>query len=98
MELSEQEMVLSEQEIELLKQEMELFLPDFRSENFFYKMFPIYSEDSKTSLNTGNGIIQTRNEIVETGNGIIQTGNGIIPLTFKLQIKKLLLQNVSHLI
>ena len=66
-------------------------------------MFSIQSVDS--SLRAGNRIIQTRNGIIETGNGIIQTGNGIIQtgngiiyLTFKLQIKKLLLQNVSHLI
>ena len=36
--------------------------------------------------------------IFKTGNGIIQTGNGIISLTSKPPIKKLLLQNVSHLI
>ena len=34
----------------------------------------------------------------KTGNGIIQTGKGIISLTSKPLIKKLLLQNVSHLI
>jgi len=36
--------------------------------------------------------------IFKTGNGIIQTGHGIISLTSKPLIKKLLLQNVSHLI
>ena len=35
--------------------------------------------------------------IFKTGNGIIQTGNGIISLISKPLIKKLLLQNVSHL-
>ena len=49
-------------------------------------------------IRTENGIIETENGIIETGNGIIQTGNGIISLTFRLRIKKLLLQNVSHLI
>ena len=47
---------------------------------------------------TGNGIIQTGNGIIQTGNVIIQTGNGIIYPTFRPLIKKLLLQNVSHLI
>ena len=35
--------------------------------------------------------------IFKTGNGIIQTGNGIISPTSRPLIKKLLLQNVSHL-
>ena len=49
-------------------------------------------------IGTGNGIIQTGNGIIQTGNVIIQTGNGIISLTCRLRIKKLPLQNVSHLI
>ena len=36
--------------------------------------------------------------IFKTGNGIIQTGNGIISPTSRPLMKKLLLQNVSHLI
>merc|ERR1711891_84472 len=36
--------------------------------------------------------------IFKTGNGIIQTGNGIISPTSRPLLKKLLLQNVSHLI
>ena len=40
---------------------------------------------------TGNGIMQT-------GNGIIQTGNGIISPTSRPLMKKLILQNVSHMI
>ena len=36
--------------------------------------------------------------IFKTGNGIIQTRNGIITPTSRPLIKKLLLQNVSHLI
>ena len=47
--------------------------------------------DSKLIIKTGNGIIQT-------GNGIIQTDNGIISPPSRPLIKKLLLQNVSHLI
>ena len=35
--------------------------------------------------------------IFKTGNGIIQTGNGIISPPSRTRIKKLLLQNVSHL-
>ena len=36
--------------------------------------------------------------IFKTGNGIIQTGNGIISPTSSTLIKKLILQNISHLI
>ena len=36
--------------------------------------------------------------ILKTGNGIIQTGNGIISPTSRPPIKKLLLQNVFHIL
>ena len=70
----------------LSRQEMELFLPlpGLRSKYFFYKCFSFDPRGSKI--------------IFKTGNGIIQTGNGIISPTSRPLIKKLRLQNVSHLI
>ena len=74
--------------MELSKQEIELFP---RLPKNFYKCFLLYLGGSKLIFLTGNGIIQT-------GNGSIQTGNGIISPTSRPLMKKLLLQNVSHLI
>ena len=42
-------------------------------------------------------IFKIGNGILQTGNGILQTGNGIIYPIYKPLIKRLLLQNVSHL-
>ena len=52
MELSKQEMELSKQEMELTKQEMELFLlfSYLGTKNSFYKMFCIFTKDSKASI------------------------------------------------
>ena len=70
--------------MELSKQKIELFFlfPGLLSKTPFTKCFPF---DPKGS-----------NSIFETRNGFIQTGNGIIFPTSLPQIKKLLLQNISH--
>ena len=72
--------------MELSKQEMELSLPltDSDQKAYFTKSSPF--------------LPRSMNKIFKTGNGIIQTENGIISLTSKPLIKKLLSQNVSHLI
>ena len=64
---------------------------------YFKKVSHLICGFQKLVLNTGNGIIRTGNGIIQTGNRIIKTGNGIISLTSGLRIRKLLLQNVSHL-
>ena len=57
------------------------------------------TSDQKTSFTTSFPYLPRNSKLIfKTGNGIIQTGNGIISLTSKPPIKKLLLQNVSHLI
>ena len=62
----------------------------FDQKTSFAKCLSFVPSGSKLIFKTENGIIQT-------GNGIIQTGNGIISPTSRPLIKKLLLQNVSHL-
>ena len=67
-----------------------------RKWNYF---FHFQASDQITSFTTAFPYLQRNSKLIfKTGNGIIQTGNGIISLTSKPLIKKLLLQNVSHLI
>ena len=56
------------------------------------------TSDQKTSFTKCFSIVPKGSKLIfKTGNGIIQTGNGIISPTYRLLIKKLLLQNVSHM-
>ena len=57
------------------------------------------ASDQKTSFTKCfSFVIRGSKLILKTGNGIVQTGNGIIYPTSRPPIKKLLLQNVSHLL
>ena len=79
-------MELSKQEMELSKQEMELFLP-------------LQASDQKTSFTKCFSFVPRVSKLIfKTGNWIFQTGNGIISTTSRPLIKKLLLQNINHLI
>ena len=56
------------------------------------------ASDQKTSFTKDFSFdLRSSKLIFKTGNGIIQTGNWIISPTSRPLIKKLLLQNVSHL-
>ena len=56
------------------------------------------ASDQKTSFTTFSLYLPRNSKLIfNTGNGIIQTGNGFISPTFRPLIKKLLLQNISHL-
>ena len=55
--------------------------------------------DQKTSFTKCSSFIPRSSKLIfKTGNRIIQTGNGIISPTSRPLIKRLLFQNVSHLI
>ena len=58
----------------------------------------LQTSDQKTSFTKHLSFDPRGSKLIfKTGNGIIQTGNGIISPTSRPLIKKLILQNVSHL-
>ena len=78
-------MELSKQDMELSRQEIEFF-PHFQASN------------QKTSFTKHLSFDPMGSKFIfKRGNGIIQTVNGIISPSSRPLIKKLILQNVSHL-
>ena len=58
----------------------------------------LQASDEKTSFTKHFSLDPNVSKLIfKTGNGIIQTGNGIISPTSRPLMKKLFLQNVSHL-